>query len=330
MGGFGILLTSPGYLANIRIMLRFPTRKPRLGLDITLSEARLAVLSGSGPDISVLSLERAPLPSGAINENYSSPAIADAEGLARALRELLQRIPVKAGRTGLSLPDTLFRVQTFDFDDLPGKAEDRERLIRWRFEKSAAFDTSGTVLRYQVLQGQDKGVSLLACIAKRDMIAQFENVLLGQGLDPWLIGPSSFHTLNFYSPYMMKKSAGFALASVIRNSFTTIVVERGGPRFYRFKEIKAGNPGDVRDRLARELEDSLHFYRHLDRAQPSEVGHLYFTGEQAGLDAVASALKDAASLEVEVLSPGCVLPAGALAGGETSRTAAALGAGGME
>jgi Tfp pilus assembly PilM family ATPase len=289
------------------------------------------VLSGSGPELSVLSLERAPLPSGAINENYLSPAIADGEGLAGALGELLQRVPsIKPGRTGLSLPDSLFRVQTFDFDDLPAKAADRERLIRWRFEKSAAFDTSGTVLRYQVLQGQDKGVSLLACIAKRDMIAQFENVLLGLGLDPWLIGPSSFHTLNFFSPYMMKKSAGFALASVIRNSFTTIVVERGGPRFYRFKEIKAGNPGDVRDRLVRELEDSLHFYRHLDRAQPSEVGHLYFTGEQAGLDTVALALKDAASLEVEVLSPDNVLPAGALAGGETSWSAAALGAGGME
>jgi Tfp pilus assembly PilM family ATPase len=313
-------------------MFVFPSKKPRLGLDITSSEVRIAALSGSGSTVTVYSAEKAELPAGLVNESYSSLNIADPEGLSSVLRDLQQRTAsLKARRTGVSLPDAIFRVQTLEFDELPGKAEDRERLVRWRFEKSAAFDMSDTILRYQVLKRQGKGVMVLSCIAKRDVIAQYEALLLGLGLEPWLIGPSSFHTLNFYFPHMVKKSSRFALASVGRTAFTAIVMEHGGPRFYRSKEIKASGPGDVRGRLMREVDDSLHFYTHQDRSQQSEIGHLFLTGDAAVLDSVASGLKESTPLDIEVLSPAAVLP---LLGSEAGNSAlpgamaAALGAGG--
>lgn len=314
-------------------MFGFPSKKPRLGLDITSSEVRAAALSGSGPTITVHSVERAELPAGMVNESYASANIADPEGISTVLKDLLQRTAsLKARRTGMSLPDTVFRVQALEFDDLPGKAEDRERLIRWRFEKSAAFDMSDTVLRYQVLRRQGKGVTVLSCIAKREVVSQYEALLLGLGLEPWLIGPSSFHTLNFYFPSMVKKSSRFALATVARTSFTAMVVEHGGPRFYRSKEIKAGGPFDARDRLMREVDDSLHFYTHQDRSQQSEVGHLFLTGDPAVLDSVAAGLKERTSLDIEVLTPAAVLPPPAGGAGNPvwpATIAAALGAGGM-
>lgn len=314
-------------------MFGFPSRKSRLGLDITSSEIRLAVLTGSGLSLVPQSLDRAALPAGMVNESFSFPAIADPEGLSGVLRDLLQRTAPRASRrTGVSLPDALFRVQTFEFDRLPGNAEDRERLIRWRFEKSAAFDASDTVLRYQVLRREERGVTLIACIAKREVIAQYEALLIGLGLEPWLIGPASFHTLNFYFPLMARKSSVFALAVMARNGFTTMVMEHGATRFYRFKEIKTGKPDEVRDRLMRELDDSLHFYTHMDRAQSSEIERLYLTGDPGALDAVAPALKEGIAPEVEVLSPSSVLQPPQAAGGDPAwpgAMAAALGAGGM-
>ncbi len=282
-------------------------------------------VSGSGVNASVLSVKRADLPADMVAGNYALPNIRDPEGLAQVLRNCLEGLScAPACRAALSLPDGVFRVQTLDFDQLPRKAADRERLIRWRIEKAAAFDVSETLLRYEILRRQDSGLTVLVCVAKKSVITQYEAVLTGLGLEPWSVGLSSFHALNFYGPYMVRKSAVSALTHVADDSFTTIVVENGGVRFYRFKEMKRGSSNEVSSRLAREIEDSLHFYAHMDRSQQAEVSRLFLTGESSVRDNLAGELTGATSLDVEVLTPASVLPTLEEAGPEM---AAALGAG---
>jgi Tfp pilus assembly PilM family ATPase len=306
-------------------MLGFLTRRPGLGLEISSGAIRLAALSGSGVNTTVLSVNTADLPAGMVNENYAMPNIQDADGLAAVLRGCLSSVAVSGiRRAALSLPDEVFRVQTLEFDELPVKSVDRERLIRWRLEK-AAFDVSDTVLRYEVLRRQDAGLTVLACVAKRGVLSQYESVLIGLGLEPWSVGLSSFSILNFYSLYMTNRSPVSALACVAENSFTTIVTEDGRVRFYRFKELKRGGADDIRARLLREIEESLHFYTHMDRAQQTGIGRLYLAGEPGVRDALAGGLGTLTSLDVEILRPAAVLPS---AGEASPEMAAALGAGG--
>jgi hypothetical protein len=150
-------------------------------------------------------------------------------------------------------------------------------------------------------------------------------VLISLGLEPWSIGLSSFSILNFYSLYMTNRSPVSALAYVADDSFTTIVTEGGGVRFYRFKELKRGNADDIRARILREIEDSLHFYTHIDRAQQTEIDRLYLAGEPDVRDDLAGELRTMTSLDVEILRPAAVLPS---VGGAGPEMAAALGAGG--
>ncbi len=260
-----------------------------------------------------------------VSEAYSSPNIPDINRFSAALSECLTGASVPGvRRAGLSLPDGVFRVQMLEFDELPKKPAEQERLIRWRFEKTA-FDVADTVLRYQLLRRQDKGITVLVCVAKQAVIAQYEAVLIGLGLEPWSVGPSSFHALNFYFPFITRRSAVSALAHITEDSFSTIIMEEGVARFYRYKEIKRGNTDEIKSRIMREIDDSLHFYTHLDRAQPSEVKDLYLTGESALPVDLAEALKSVTSLNVEVLDPSVVIPA---ANGAGPEMAAALGAGG--
>ena len=197
-------------------------------------------------------------------------------------------------------------------------------MIRWRLEKAAAFDITDTVLRYQVLRRQDKGMTVLACVSKRAVIAQYESILLGMGIEPWSVGLSSFYALNLYSSFIAGKSAVSALAHITDDSFATIITEAGGARFYRYKEIKRGGAEEIKTRFIREIDDSLHFYAHMDRAQQSEVKGLYLTGEPAILGNLAEGLKSLTSLDVAVLSPDVVIPS---AQGIGAEMAAALGAG---
>jgi Tfp pilus assembly PilM family ATPase len=246
--------------------------------------------------------------------------------LTQAIRSCIKNIPSgKSLPAALSLPDGVFRVQILEFDELPRKNADRERLIRWRLEKTAAFDIADTLLRYEILGRQDTGFTILTCFAKKAVIGQYEKMLQALGFEPWSIGLSSFHTLNFYAPYITKKTTVSALTHVTDDSFTTIISESGGARFYRFKDLKRGGAEDLHARMVREIEDSLHFYtHHMDRPQLSEVGHLYLTGEPGIGGLLAAELKKGTSLEVEILMPSAVLSGTSGAGPEM---AAALGAG---
>lgn len=308
-------------------MLRIFSRRPGLGLEITSSALRLAAVSGRREQVSVSAIKTVDLPAGMVGEGYASLNVRDTEGFSDALRTCLDSAGGSgARRVAVSLPDGVFRVQTFEFDELPPGGADRERLIRWRLEKAAAFDMSDTVIKYQVFPRPDKGLTVLSCTAKRDVISQYETALTGLGFEPWTIGISSFNTLNFYAPSIKKKGiSGFAFACVAEGSFTTIVVERGGPRFYRSKELKAGPAEDIRPRLVRELDDSIHFYLHMDRQTASEVGHLYLSGPAASLSELAEGLKGTTSLEIETLDPSLVLP---ISADQPATMVAAIGAGG--
>jgi Tfp pilus assembly PilM family ATPase len=309
-------------------MLHFFLRAPRLGVEITSSTIRVVLMTGSGADLSILHAGMLDLPAGLVTESYSSTNIHDIDALTNVLRQYFADAPARTDRAALSLPDGVFRVQTIEFEELPAKTKDRERLIRWRLEKAAAFDISATVLRYQVLHQGGRGFTVLACLVKQSVLEQYESVLARLGFETWIVGLSSFHILNFFSPVITKKSTVFALAHVADDSFTTIVTEAGGARFYRYKELKRGG-GEIKAKFVREIEDSLHFYTHMDRAQISKVERLYLAGESAAYE-LADELRTATSLDVEVLSPAAVL---ADANSETPSSAwpismaAALGAG---
>jgi len=267
---------------------------------------RLALVAGSGADFCILQTGTLDLPAGLVTESYSSANIHDFDALTNVLRQYLADAPAQADRVALSLPDGVFRVQTLEFEKLPTKPKDRERLIRWRLEKAAAFDISATVLRYQVLRQRERGFTVLACLVKQSVLDQYESLLTRLEFEPWIVGLSSFHILNFFSPVIKKKSTVSALAYVTDDSFTTIVTESGGVRFYRYKELKRGS-GEIKAKLVREIEDSLHFYTHMDRSQTSEVERLYLASESAATDKLADELRIATSLDVEVLSPAAVL-----------------------
>jgi len=319
--------------ADIRIVRKiihwFAVRKPVLGIEISDSTVSLAAFSRRGRDISVDYMKTADLPSGMVTAGYASPNILDTEGLVRALRACLPDSSRSFRRSALSLPDSVFCVQVLDFDELPSKHEERERLIRWRIEKTAAIDITDTVLRYQELPRKGTRFEVLVCVAKRAVIAQYEMALQNARLEPWSIGISSFNTLNFYSPLLEKKSPVFALIHLAEEFFTTIIAEGGGVRYYRYKELKRGNPSEIRTRFMREIEDSLHFYTHRERAQTCEVQHLYLTGESTLPSELAEVLSTASWLNVDVLSPDGIIPmnGGKVAAESCQAAIAALGAG---
>lgn len=306
-------------------------RRPGLGIEITSASIKAAAVVPGRPGEAVSVCSR-DLPAGLVAEDFSSSSISDRNALSGEIRLCLDALgsgPFR--RAGLSLPDGLFRVQVLEFDDMPVKGAEREGLIRWRIEKSAAFDTTGLILRHQTFRRDKAGFVVIACLARADMLAEYEDVLSGLGLEVWDIGISSFSVLNLYAPYIMQRTAVSAIAFVNPLSFTTIVIDRGIPSFYRYKEFKRSQE-QAAVRLIREIDDSLHFYTHRDRSQPEAAGieRLYLVGEPAVTGPLSEGLASALSMEVEPLSPSILSQSGMLKASFDSSPvlSAALGAGG--
>lgn len=279
-----------------------------IGIEITAAVVRLGVVGWNNGKPAIHASRTIDLPDGVVTEVFALQAISDAEQLAGFLRSGLREFsPFGTNRIGLSLPDAMFRIQTLEFEELPSAAPDREKLIRWRLEKGSAFDMSGTALRFQARERPEGGHLVLAAVAKREMLASLEDALSGSGFEVWTISPSSFTVLNFYAPHLAGRGT-YALARLSGGSYSTLIVDNGMPRFYRYREIKASAREEIVGRLVRELDDSLHFYTHRDREQRSEVGHLYVAGEQSVTEGLAEAFKSGTTLEIELLSAGTVLP----------------------
>lgn len=292
-------------------MLPLLFKRPCLGLEITSASIRLAAVSKRGSNIYAHVVSSVDLPAGMVSANYSTANVSDPEKLATILGTAIKEMAgPKAARAGLSLPDSIFRVQMLEFDDLPPKRKDREHLIRWRLDKAATFDTKDIAVRFQILRTEQKKVSILSCAMKRDVLAQYEAVLNGLGLEPWFVGPSSFNTLNFYASPLLGAASLSGLIYVTEDALAVIMLENGVPDFYRYKEIKRTGQADLCERIIREIEDSLHFYtHHMDRSQPqsTEGARLYLSGDFSEFARLCEGLRELTSMHVELLSPAMVM-----------------------
>lgn len=323
-----LYLTSRHLLANMLTMQSFFTTTS-LGLAIAPRSVTACALSRKkgSTHIRLLGSRTVPLPSGLVGEGFTSPVLNDRSELTDSLREVLrERTWDRVRRVGLSLPDQFFRVQLLDFDELPSSDGDRERLVRWRMEKAAVVDMAGTVLRFQAAQREDGGFTVLACVIKREVLARYADALIELDLEPWNVRPASFHVLNFYaSPVAARDIPSYALVWLAEGSASTLVVERGMVRFYRYREVKAGAPGDVAPRMIRELDDTLHFYQHMDRSQRSDLSHVFLAGDPVLIASMTDGLAAMTSLTVEGMTPSFAVSDAASDGTVLD---AAIGAGG--
>lgn len=300
---------------------------PAIGIELTSKDVRYGVVSSKNGVQRAVTAGIVELPGGVVTETFADPMVADRETLGGVLRGMLSKLaPFKTRRIGLCLPDAVFRTQTLEFDVLPKSARDREKLIRWRMEKNASIDMAGTVLRWQTRERPAGGAAVLASLARTGTIRQCEDLFADLGYEVWSVAPASFQAVNYYASALAGRcggNCGFSWLS--QASYSTIILEQGWPRFYRYREVKSGPAAEVAGRLARELDDTLHFYTHRDRQQPAEVGQLFVTGDAGLAGMIAESFGHSPDLKVTALSPGdAVLSAGA----DAARFAPAWGAGG--
>jgi len=240
-----------------------------------------------------------PLPSALITPAFTELNVAEGRTLSGELRSLMKRAGCKGGPVVVALPDTSCRIGWQDFEALSGTPSDTRQLLCWRLKDRIPFPIQESRIDYQPLPGQGSGTRLLYLLAREAVIAQYEALVVGAGLEPVRI------ITRGVALFRLQKTAGLGGKRLVLapgpSSLLFIYADEQIPRLWRLL------PWDGHDALAdqehrvervlREIHTTIRYLR--DEMGAGEPEGLVLMGE--GEDTLAESLRGACELPVHTM-----------------------------
>ncbi len=116
------------------------------------------------------------------------------DGVFEALRDTLSSLGGRSRDVIAVLPDAAVRVVLLDFETLPAKRDEAESVVRFRLKKSLPFDVDKAKVSYHV-QPSRTGVRVIAAVALRNVIEDYEAAFRQAGYEPGVVMPSMLAAL---------------------------------------------------------------------------------------------------------------------------------------
>ena len=254
--------------SSLLALLRFPVRYPGTAVEIAPGEVSAVLVreDRGGPRLAGYGI--APFEGHDFHAVSGPPKAEAVQELRRALGAAVRAAGIKPGKASLIIPDSAVRVWLLQLPEIPRAHQATLEMIRWKIKRSVPFKIEDGTITWQVLSrpsGGQPGV-LLVGLLPRATIAQYESLMLGEGLKVGLVDLSSFNIYN-----ILRRLAGvnsstpgdFACINATKGYFTLMIFRRGEMIFYRCKSHPTGEgaaPDDRAKMFRRELAASLSYY----------------------------------------------------------------------
>jgi len=295
-----------------------------VGMEITQTGVRLVTIGGKKSRPKLLAQETTEFPVGTIKLAHREPNVTDPAQFVRQLREASLKLLNRTDLVSLSLPDACGRITLLDLETRFKSRDEGCDIIRWKLKKSLPFDINDIHLDYQVLREKESGeISVLVAIVARQVVNQYEELLVEAGLKPNRIDFTSFNLYRFFSPRIaMSESCLFAACH--DNLLSIMVFYQGVLEFYRSKELHGADP-DM-NRIFMETNSSLLFYR--DKNPGREFREAFCLAPAGNGELFRTVIAEACGVEPFMLLPETFVDSSGFPGGGSALTplAAAIGA----
>lgn len=274
-------------LPLVRPLVRWLDAMPHPALACEIAATHIAAGAGHGGQLTSSAVET--LPGGAVVPSPVELNIADAGAVRERLQRALSRIHVHTTDVALLVPDQVVRVFLLHFDTFPRGAAEAVPLLRWRLKKSVPFDVEDTVVSYRVQPGTaaaPAGVNILAAVARRRVLRQYEELLEAAGLAPGLVLSSTLATLPF-----LDDPRPILLARLSDSTLTTVIARGELLCVYRCTEMPSDATRLEPQSLLEEIYPAVAFYQDTWRENVAQV-------RLAGLGARADEFRRAIETEL--------------------------------
>jgi type IV pilus assembly protein PilM len=274
-----------------------------IGIEISSDRVRCAHVGGSRTRPVIESIQEGVFPPDTLKASLRELNVLQQSAFVSTVREASLKLLSKTARTAVALPDASGRVVLLDLDTRFKSRAEASDIIRWKLKKNFPFDINDAHFDFQVLQERESGeVSVLVSLVCRQVLEQYEELLVEAGLEPNQIDFTSFRLYELFAP-KLTLDEDYLFISHIAGVLSIMIFNQGILSFYRTKEI-AGRSFSV-NKVYREISSSLLVYQ--DKNPGLTVGKVYCFVANAHGDDFRSMLSDATGSEPVLLDTGRVV-----------------------
>lgn len=227
-----------------------PKHRPRIACEIAADRVVAARAHEGAMLMDVYSTRR--LSEGAVVPGLTAGNVLRQDELRLAISDVLAAVGGRSRDVVVIIPDAAVRVMLLDFETLPEDQAEAAAIVRFRLRKSLPFDIDQAALSYQAHRAAT-GIRVVAAVAPRAIIQEYESVFTELGYTPGVVLPSMLAALGVVSgerPTMMVK--------VDRGTITVAIVDGSELRLFRTLE----SPGArlTGQQVASEIYPSVVFF----------------------------------------------------------------------
>lgn len=219
---------------------------PDAAVEIAPSRVSAAVLSSRGGAPAIQSFAVDMLPSQAMTASLTSQNILDRASVVASLRTVFDRLERRPARVALIIPDVAAKVSVVRFDRIPARRDDLDQLVRWQMRKAAPFPIEEAAVSYTGgSRTSDGGGEFVVVLARRDVIAEYEDVCAAAGAHAGLVDIATFCVVNLALTAPRVRTGDWLLVHM-RPEYTSIGIVRAGDLIF-FRNRPEGDQESLTD-----------------------------------------------------------------------------------
>jgi Tfp pilus assembly PilM family ATPase len=251
------------------------------------------------------------LPADTFTPSVVTPELANEAAMA----EVLRRLKLEAGRinkVSILLPDGWFRMNIFELQSLPERADEADAMIRWSLKRTMPIEPSLLRISHEVLTRAAGHPRVLVISAVEKTLKAIEKVFDAAGIEVVLIEPIGLNIWNAVTVREQATTRDRIFFYIREGDFTTAVFRGSQPLFIRSRNLNSQrtlqqeiklSASYLRDTLQTEsIEQCYVSGNSVDGALISEIGEEFGAPVRriALRDCVEQAPAEAASFEAEL------------------------------
>jgi type IV pilus assembly protein PilM len=268
-----------------------------LGLEICNDGARIALVEGKRAMPGLTAYGAASFPAGTVKFSLRENNIQNPAAFVATVREMYLKLLTNVRQVSVSLPDSTGRVILLDVETRFKSRDEGADIIRWKLKKNFPYDINEAHLDYQVIQERETGeISLLVSLIARQVVLQYEDLLIEAGLEPNRIDFTTFNLYHLFSQRL--ELAGNSFLITRHGGVLGILIFYDGMlEFCRAKELPGSNPDA--NRIFRELNSSFLVHQEKYPSHSSTEAFCIYSADDA--EAFCALVTEATSLEPVLL-----------------------------
>jgi type IV pilus assembly protein PilM len=277
---------------------------PAVAVEIACGRVSAASLEWRGGQPVVAAHASEPLPDGALVPSLTAINAHDRPAVLGALSRLLEKVG-RPRRIGLVLPDAVAKVSIVRFEQVPGRTQDLDQLVRWQVRKSAPFAIEDAQVSYVAGLDADGGHEFVVTVARRTVIEEYEALCAEAGAHAGIVDLATLNVINAVLAGAGAPAGDWLLVNIAPD-YTSIALLRG-PNLIFFRNRSAdtdGSDGTLADMVH---QSAMYYEDRLKGAGFSRVilsGAASAGGQQSGdIDELRRSLEDRLRTPVETVDP---------------------------